>query len=184
MPGALFAIVGPSGAGKDTLMRAAAQRLPALHLVRRVITRPSAAGGEDFEGVSEAEFARRLAAGEFVLHWQAHGLRYGIPAQVREVLGEGRQAIFNGSRAMLAEARAQFPALRVIHVTARPEVLAARLAARGRESTEDIAARLARAEIGLPAGIEAIEIDNSGALEAAVEALVAALQPESEKRSS
>jgi ribose 1,5-bisphosphokinase len=183
MQGRLFAIVGPSGVGKDTLMRAAAQRLPGLHLVRRVITRPADAGGEDFESISEAEFSRRLARGDFILHWQAHGLSYGIPADVLRVLEAGRPALFNGSRAMLAEAKAQFPALKVIHVTARPEILAARLAARGRESTEEIAARLRRARIGLPPDIEAIEIDNSGPLEEAVEALVATLQPESAKRS-
>lgn len=183
MAGRLYAIVGPSGVGKDTLMRAAARRLPGLRLVRRVITRSAEAGGEDFESTSEADFARRLARGDFILHWQAHGLSYGIPADVLDFLKAGRPALFNGSRAMLAEAKAQFPALEAIHVTARPEILAARLAARGRESAEEIAARLARAKIGLPPGIKAIEIDNSGPLETAVEALVAALQPESAKRS-
>ncbi|HHB80992.1 MAG TPA: phosphonate metabolism protein/1,5-bisphosphokinase (PRPP-forming) PhnN [Aliiroseovarius sp.] len=184
MQGRLYAIVGPSGVGKDTLMREAARRLPGLHLVRRVITRPTDAGGEDFDGVSEAAFAARLARGDFILHWQAHGLSYGIPADVLRVLETGHPALFNGSRAMLAQAQAQLPALRVIHVTTRPEILAARLTARGRESAEDIAARLERAKIGLPQGIEAIEIDNSGPLETAVEALVHALQPESAKRSS
>lgn len=179
MTGQLFAIVGPSGVGKDTLMAEAAAAMPALHLVRRVITRPSEAGGEPFEGVSEEEFSRRLNAGEFVLHWPAHGLRYGIPASVKALLTEGRPALFNGSRAMLKDAVAQFPALQIIHVTARSDVLAERLAARGRETKDDIARRLERAAMGLPDGIDAIEIDNSDALEDAVQALLAVLQPES-----
>ena len=67
----LVAVVGPSGAGKDLLMRSAAETDPQIRLARRVITRPSAAGSEDFDGVSEAVFAQRVAAGEFALHWRA-----------------------------------------------------------------------------------------------------------------
>lgn len=156
-------------------MQAAAARLPDLHLVRRVITRPATAGGEEFDGVSEAEFTRRREAGDFALHWQAHGLRYGIPEQVRAVLARGGNAMFNGSRAMLAEAALAFPGLRVIHVTASDAVLAARLRARGRESEESIAARLERAKLPLPEGLDVTGIDNSGALEIAVEALVSVL---------
>ena len=75
----LFFVVGPSGAGKDTLLSGAIAADPALHWVRRVITRPESAGGEPFEGVSAPEFAARLARGDFALHWDAHGLRYGVP---------------------------------------------------------------------------------------------------------
>ena len=74
MGGRLFALVGPSGAGKDTLLAAASAARPDLVIVQRVITRPESAGGEPFEGVTPAEFARRNAAGLFALHWQAHGL--------------------------------------------------------------------------------------------------------------
>jgi len=175
----LFAIVGPSGVGKDTLMEAVAARQPSVHLVRRAITRPEAAGGEDFEGVTEAEFARRLARGDFAVHWQAHGLSYGIPANTRDRLAAGETLLFNGSRAALPAALAAFPDLKVIHVTARPEVLAERLAGRGRESRAEIEKRLSRATIELPEGLEMFEIDNSGKLDATVDALEALLQPAS-----
>lgn len=168
----LYAIVGPSGAGKDTLMEAARVRDPRVYLVRRVITRPAEAGGEDFESVTEAEFARRLAAGDFALHWQAHGLSYGIPANVRAVLGEGRPVLFNGSRAALAEAVRVFPQLKVIHVTARPDVLRRRLLERGRESPEEIEERLERVPFTVPDGIEMYELDNSGELETALDGLL------------
>ncbi len=174
----VFAIVGASGVGKDTLMEAAAARMPALHLVRRVITRPAEAGGEDFEGVSEAEFARRKAAGEFLLDWQAHGLSYGIPAGVQALIASGHPALFNGSRGMLAEAAKLLPGLTVINVTARREVLAARLAARGRESAAEIEKRLDRAALSLPEGLNVIELDNSGALDEAVTALLRILDDE------
>jgi ribose 1,5-bisphosphokinase len=168
----LFAIVGPSGVGKDTLMEAARARDPRVHLVRRVITRPAQAGGEDFESISEADFARRLDAGDFVLHWRAHGLSYGIPAEVRGMLAAGRPVLFNGSRAALGEAVRAFPELKVIHVTARPEVLRQRLLARGRESAREIEKRLERARVPLPSGPEILELDNSGDLETALGALL------------
>lgn len=175
MTAQLIAVVGPSGAGKDTLIAAACAARPGLSVVRRVITRPESAGGEDFEGVSETEFLRRRVAGDFALDWQAHGLRYGIP---RGALSSGDEVIFNGSRAVLAEARARFPALRVILVTAPAAVLAARLAARGRETEEDVRQRLERAAFTLPDGIRPRIVINDGTLEQGIARMLAALQPE------
>ena len=171
----LFAIVGPSGVGKDTLMEAAREADPSIVLVRRVITRPSTSGGEDFAGVTRDEFAGLKGKGAFALDWEAHGLAYGIPADIQADLSAGHTVLFNGSRAMLAEAAEAFPGMRVIHVTADDTVLAARLGARGRETPDQIAARLARAALPIPAGLEVIEIDNSGALDDAVAALLSAL---------
>jgi ribose 1,5-bisphosphokinase len=173
MSGRVFAIVGPSGAGKDTLIAGALAAEPALHWARRVITRDPGAGGEPFEGVSEAEFARRLAAGEFALQWQAHGLRYGVPKQE---VPAGRDVLVNLSRGVLAEAARVFPGLRVIAINAPAEVLAERLAARGRETAGDIAQRLRRAEQALPEGITAQQVCNDAAPEVGVARLLQALR--------
>lgn len=170
----IFAVVGPSGAGKDTLIEGALAQRPDLALVRRVITRPTGAGGEDFEGVTEAEFTARKARGDFALDWQAHGLSYGIP--MAQVTGP-KDVIFNGSRAALPEAMRVFPNLRVILVTAPDAILAARLAARGRETEADIRQRLTRAAFTLPAGITAETVLNDGARETGIARLLAALQP-------
>jgi len=180
MPGRVFAVVGPSGAGKDTLIAAARQARPDLHIVRRVITRPEEPGGEPYEGVTPEEFACRKADGRFVLDWQAHGLHYGIPDTVETAMAEGRDVIFNGSRAMLGDAWQAFPGLTVIHVTASVPVLAERLAARGRESRDEIAERLTRASYEIPYGIGVRVVENNGPLEDAVKAFLAALQPERE----
>ncbi|WP_372611767.1 phosphonate metabolism protein/1,5-bisphosphokinase (PRPP-forming) PhnN [Aquicoccus sp.] len=180
MSGAIFTIVGPSGAGKDTLMRAAAARLPDLCLVRRVITRAPDSGGEDFEAISESEFSTRLERGAFALHWQAHGLRYGIPVSVNAHVTEGKTVLFNGSRAMLREAARTFAGLRVIHVTASDAVLSQRLRARDRESAANIAARLTRARLPLPEGLDVTEIDNSGPLDMGLDRLISILTPDPE----
>ncbi|WP_112311595.1 phosphonate metabolism protein/1,5-bisphosphokinase (PRPP-forming) PhnN [Pseudogemmobacter bohemicus] len=181
MTGRLFAIVGPSGAGKDTLIRGALAARPDLAVVRRVITRPAEAGGEDFEGVSEAAFLTRRATGEFALDWQAHGLRYGIPKAALVPLAQGTDLLFNGSRQGLPEAAALWPGLVVIHVTAPPEVLAARLTARARESAGDVAARVARAAMplpeGLPAGLNVVTVMNDASPATGIARFLAALQP-------
>ncbi|MBM7067964.1 phosphonate metabolism protein/1,5-bisphosphokinase (PRPP-forming) PhnN [Actibacterium sp. 188UL27-1] len=177
MVGPLAAFVGPSGAGKDTLMEAVHARLPNSHLVRRIITRPTEAGGEMFEGVSVTEFERRAAAGAFVLRWGAHGLYYGIPSAVGEVLADGRLALVNLSRGVLAQAAAQFPTLHVLNITASPEVLAARLAGRGRETPEQILKRLSRKPAQFPPGLAVTDIVNEGTVDQAVAQILAALQP-------
>ncbi len=177
MTGQVFAVVGPSGAGKDTLMTAAVRIRPDLVLIRRVITRPASAGGEDFDGVSEAAFDRRKAAGDFALDWRAHGLRYGIPVAIHSLLDDGRDVMFNGSRAALTLAQARFPTLVVVLVTAPIPVLTARLAMRGRETRDDIAARLQRAPFRLPDGIVAHVVSNAGTLDDGIGQFLAALQP-------
>jgi phosphonate metabolism protein PhnN/1,5-bisphosphokinase (PRPP-forming) len=171
----LVLVVGPSGAGKDTLMDAARAALAGdgrFRFVRREITRPADAGGEDHVAVSEAEFVSR--AGSYALHWRAHGLGYGIPGDIAEDLAAGRVVVANVSRAVLLDAAARFDVL-VLEITAPPAVLARRLAARGRESEADIAARLARA-VPLPAGLAVVSVSNDGTVEAGVAAVLAVLR--------
>jgi ribose 1,5-bisphosphokinase len=175
--GRLIGVVGPSGAGKDSVMEALVARRPDLHRVRRVITRPETAGGEAFDGISPALFAARAAGGDFALYWKAHGLCYGVPSSVVDVLDMGRDALVNLSRSVLGKAALRFDTLHVLHVTARRDVLAERLAARGRESPQDITRRLSRPAPAFPEGLRVTEIDNSGRLEQAVEQALAALYP-------
>ena len=182
--GLLVAVVGPSGAGKDSVMAGLCAARPGIALVRRVITRPSDAGGEDFDGVSSETFEARRAAGDFALHWQAHGLSYGIPRAQTDRMAEGRILLVNLSRQVLAQAHAQFgPAFRVLAITAPREVLARRLTARGRETPEDIARRLDRSMAlpeGLPGDLPVTEIDNGGALDRAVQDALTALDAHKE----
>ncbi len=145
MNGTLVPIAGPSGAGKDTLIRLAQQRLrgePRFVFVRRVITRPRDAGAEDHEPASVAEFARRQEEGTFALSWEAHGLCYGVPRTIDRDLAEGRIVIVNVSRAIIPEAVHRYPNSRVVIITAPVEMLAARLAERGREPMSQHQARL------------------------------------------
>ena len=158
-------------------MQAMADRDPRIVLARRVITRPSDAGSEDFDGVTVAEFQSLKDAGAFTLSWEAHGLHYAIPTAVEAHLKDGRDVLANLSRAVLIRAKDRFARFDVINLTADRDVLAARLAARGRETDTQIAGRLERATVGLPNGIEARNLDNSGPLEQTVQAALDRLYP-------
>jgi phosphonate metabolism protein PhnN/1,5-bisphosphokinase (PRPP-forming) len=171
--GTLFLIVGPSGAGKDTLMAAARAALDARFVFpRRVITRPADPDGEDHEVTDERSFAASERAGAFALSWRAHGLAYGIPASIVEQIATGRNVVANVSRTVVATARARFPRTHVVLVTAAPEVLRARLAARGRESGDAIDERLGRVQEVAADSV----IVNDGAPETAVRALLTVLK--------
>ncbi|MEX6508264.1 phosphonate metabolism protein/1,5-bisphosphokinase (PRPP-forming) PhnN [Jiella sp. M17.18] len=147
-PGLFCAVVGPSGAGKDTLIRLAAERLPqdgSVLVARRVVTRPALAAVEDHDVMSPEAFAAAKAAGAFCLSWEAHGLCYGLPAALAAHVAASGTVIANLSRRTLDQAAERFPRLGVVEVTAPRAVLLSRIAARGRESREEIAARLDRA---------------------------------------
>jgi ribose 1,5-bisphosphokinase len=174
----MIVVVGPSGAGKDTLMAYAARFFDGrddVIFARRVITRDSTAGGEDHDSVCDAEFEEMQAAGRFAVSWQAHGLCYGIPAETRTAVCNGAVVVANGSRSALGVFAQAYPSLLIINVTARPEVLAARLEARGRESREDILRRLQRSSLEVRGDYTVVTIDNSGDMESAGKAMVQAI---------
>jgi len=146
MSGRLIYLMGPSGSGKDSLLNAARERLAERGCViaRRVITRSAEAVGEDAIGVSPAEFDQQEAAGAFALSWRANGLAYGIPRQIDDWLAAGQDVLVNGSRGYLPQARERYPELLAILLQVDEAALRQRLQARGRESAEQIEARLAR----------------------------------------
>lgn len=178
--GQLIAVVGPSGVGKDTIMQTLKAQCPEIELAKRVITRPQDAGGEDFIGASAEEFARRKSDGEFALDWIAHGLSYGVPKSIEEYLEDGRNVLFNGSRAALPLAEEKYPELKIIMILASQETLAKRLADRGRESARDVQNRLKRASYKAPAGKNVVMISNDGKLQDAVDQLKKAITAEVE----
>ena len=172
----LVAVVGPSGAGKDTLMAGARAHLAGdarFLFVRRSITRPAGAGGEDHRSLTREEFTNARDAGAFALWWEAHGLLYGIPRAIEAEMAMGRIAVANLSRGVLDDAGSRYP-LRVLEITAPPDVLAARLAARGREHAAERAARAARG-MTLPPGTPVTTILNLGTVEDAVAAVLRVL---------
>lgn len=177
--GSLVLVVGPSGVGKDTLIDGARQALEndkRFTFVRRLVTRPSGSAGEEHDSVEPAAFAEMEAAGRFALSWDAHNLRYALPLSLDTDLALGRIVVANVSRHVVAEACAKYPACSVVLITAEISRRAERLIARGRESGDQITARLARESAPVPAGVNPIMIDNSGSIAIGVTAFVMALR--------
>ncbi|MDX3904899.1 MAG: phosphonate metabolism protein/1,5-bisphosphokinase (PRPP-forming) PhnN [Pigmentiphaga sp.] len=175
----LIYVVGPSGSGKDSLIRYARERLasqPGVCFAHRYITRPADAGGENHIALSEEEFAARAKADLFALHWRSHGLSYGIGIEINQWLAKGVTVVVNGSRGYLPQARKRYPELLPVAIEVSDAVLRARLRARGRETAEQIEARLQRHhELG-GMGDSRDVIRNDGELAPAGEALVALIR--------
>ena len=171
----LFYIVGASGVGKDALMQYARTSLNgsgSVVFAHRYITRPPKSDGENHVYLSPEEFAGRRDKGLFALHWESHGLCYGIGLEIERWMEEGMDVVVNGSRQYLPCARERYPGLQAILIEADPEVIRERLTGRGRETGTEIEQRLLRK----PALIQgALSIRNDGRLEEGGDALLAIL---------
>jgi len=161
----VLGIVGPSGVGKDSVIAALLRVRPQLELIERVVTRPADPTRESHASLDAAAFDRAEAEGHFALVWRAHGLAYGVP-RLRDAGARIRLA--NLSRTVLDKADQAFPRFGVLAVDARPDVIAARLAAREGVPAAQLLERLTRSvALEFDAARLAL-IDNSGALEDAV----------------
>jgi ribose 1,5-bisphosphokinase len=144
--GRLILVVGPSGAGKDTLLglaRAACAEDPTIVFPRRVITREASAS-EDNEEVSAEAFREALAHDEYAMHWEAHGHRYALRRTIDDDIGAGHTVVANVSRTVIPAMRNAYANVVVVSITAPPDVLAARIAMRARGSDGKIEQRLGR----------------------------------------
>lgn len=174
-PGVFVPVVGPSGAGKDSLISFAQRQLGShanIIFARRVVTRPVDPALEAHDTLDEAAFLTAEAGGQFALSWRSHGLCYGIPASIDEAIRAGGVVVANLSRGAVEAATQRYAHVVPVLVTISAEVLAARLIARGRETEQEIAQRITRNASYADFGANCHAIDNSGALEDAGEAFI------------
>jgi len=180
--GRLVYVIGASGAGKDSVLNWVRQRHPpGVTFAHRYITRSAEAGGENHIALSDIEFATRLASGAFALWWEANDLHYGIGTEIDLWRDGGLDVLVNGSRAHLAQALTTYPNLLPVLITAPPECIARRLAARGREDAAGQSERIYRnAALAATSVPGMVVIDNGGELARAGMALMRALAGEDE----
>lgn len=160
--GVLVLVVGPSGAGKDTLIAGARRALathPGIVFVRRTITRAPDIW-EDHAPATLAEFDAAQCSGAFILSWRAHGLYYGIPMEAKSLADTGCVVVCNASRGIVSEARNRLATVRLVMVDAPAEVLRERLRLRGREA--DLAERLRRPRLAGDMHVPDLRIENTG----------------------
>jgi ribose 1,5-bisphosphokinase len=145
-PGRLILVVGPSGAGKDTLLglaRAACADDRNVVFPRRLVTREASAF-EDNEQISRDTFARGLAEDAYAMHWEAHGHCYALSRTIDDDIRAGRTVIVNVSRTVISAMRRAYADVVAVSITAPTEVLAARIAMRARGSDGRLEQRLGR----------------------------------------
>lgn len=172
-PGRLVLVVGPSGAGKDTLIAELRTRLDGDErylFPRRIVTRPPSPAEDNVEA-DDATFLAIAEAGGFAFTWSAHNHRYGIPASVDHAIYGGRTVICNVSREIVAEARQRYEAVTVVEINAPADILKTRVAARSRSSDGDAGARVER-RISMPVEADAV-VMNDGEVETAARRLLA-----------
>ena len=174
--GSVVLIVGPSGSGKDTVLRLARAQLvgdPQVLFAPRDVTRPTGTAEEN--AVDVAAFDAMETAGLYALSWRAHGLAYGVRAEIDADVAAGRTVVLNASRTVVGAARARYASVSVVLIDAPADVRAARLASRGREADADVQARLARTPQSFTVGDADVVIDNTGDPAAAAATLAGAI---------
>ena len=173
-PGQLILVVGPSGAGKDTLIDHAKNMLAGQNFSfpSRVVTRPSSSA-EAHDSCTPDEFSDATRRGAFAVTWRAHGLDYAIPIAIEGALRRGTTVVCNVSRAVVAELRNRYPRVRVVFVDAPLAVRIARIQKRGGRSDSPDRAR--RAGDFDPSQADVV-IDNGAALELSARAFLNALR--------
>lgn len=149
--GILFVVSAPSGAGKSTLLNALRQTPDFVYSVSCTTRapRPGEIDGEDYHFISEEEFRRRLANGEFLESAEVHGNFYGtLRATVIEHLRAGVDVLIDidvqGARVIRNDPNAEIRAS-VADIFIMPpslEELRRRLIKRGTETPAQIEVRL------------------------------------------
>jgi guanylate kinase len=152
----VFVITGPSGVGKGTLIAALRELRPELELSISATTRPPRPGEEDavaYYFLSDAEFDRRLAAGEFVEHASYAGHRYGtLRGELERRTRRGTPAVLEIELQGARQVREAIPGAVLVFIAPPSlEALRARLEERGTDDEATIARRLEVAETELAA---------------------------------
>jgi guanylate kinase len=172
----VFVITGPSGVGKGTLIRTLLDRVPELELSVSATTRKPRLGetnGVDYHFLDDAEFDRRVTAGDFVEHASYSGRRYGtLRSDLEQRLERGAPVVLEievqGAR-QVAETMPE--AVRIFIAPPSEEALRTRLVGRGTDSPEEVEKRLASAREELRAQGEFAHVVYNDRLDEAVDAL-------------
>ena len=182
LPPRILVISAPSGAGKTTLIQLLVKKYPDLFAISVSTTtrapRPGEVNGKDYLFTDQADFKKRIAAGDFVEWAEVFGNYYGTSkSQIAATLAQGKHVILNIDVSGAAKIREAYPhtAQTIFLQPPSLEVLEKRLRDRGTETEESLKKRLGRAESEMKRAPEFDSIVVNDKLDQAVEDLEAAL---------
>lgn len=143
-------VSAPSGAGKTSLCKEAARRLPRLvHSVSFTTRspRPDEQDGRDYHFVDESAFRRMIEADEFSEWARVHGHLYGTSrSQLEKQFADGLDVILDIDTQGAAKLRQDYPSgVFVFVVPPTMDLLETRLRQRRTDAEEEIRRRLAMA---------------------------------------
>lgn len=180
MPGPVFVVTGPSGAGKGTLVRALLGRFPELELAVSATTReqrPGERDGVEYWFLTDDEFRQKIDAGEFLEHVEFAGHRYGtLRSEIDRIRSKGRVPVLELEIEGALLVRDELGGAIAIFVSAPLGALETRLRARATESSGEIEERLAIARRQLEHEDDFDEVVRNDDLATAVEAIAAVVE--------
>jgi guanylate kinase len=149
-PALLVVISGPSGVGKDSVLRGLREQGLPFRFVPTMNTRPKRpdeVDGVDYFFVTTAEFVTLLEQGELLEHAVVYGDYKGIPKKpIREALNSGQDVVLRVDVQGAATLKRLIPqAIFVFLTTPTEEELVGRLLNRKTESPESLRIRIATA---------------------------------------
>jgi guanylate kinase len=170
----VFVITGPSGVGKGTLIRMLRERALSVSATTRQ-PRAGETQGEDYWFLSDEEFDRRIADGEFVEWAEYSGRRYGtLREELERHTSGGRPVVLEIEVQGARQVRRTLPeAVQIFIEPPSEEALRDRLIGRGTDDPEQVARRLRVAEEELQAVGEFQHVVVNDRLDAAVDQLAA-----------
>lgn len=150
----LVVLSGPSGVGKDTVIKRLRAVLPDLHYAVTATTRaprPGETDGQSYYFLTQAKYDAMLDRGELLAPAQVHGNWYGAPLQpLRTAFAQGKDVLLKIDVQGAIAVRRRIPqAVFLFLAPSAPEELVNRLGSRQTESEEDLARRIRDAEFEL-----------------------------------
>lgn len=186
-PGLLIVISGPSGVGKDTILRRLFQLAPELKYSVSYTTRPPRPGeidGQSYTFVTEDEFKRLIEAKEFLEWAQVYDQYYGTSRKrVEEALARGEDIILKIDVQGAAFVKKRKPDALFIFITPpSTEELLQRLTGRNTESPAALERRQREAlvELGLAKDYEHVVCNRD--VEESAREILAMIAAEHERR--